>query len=199
VSGNAGDSVESTVAAVVWDDEGNAVEETASVAVTITDVLPSIAVSKTAEPGSVAEPGGTVQFAVRIRNEGPETVMLQTLVDDVYGDLNGEGACPVLGGQLSIGPGEVYECIFAGDVSGNAEDDIINTVTAVVIDDEGNEAQGSASATVTITISSSAWGRDTAWPWSRVSTTTGSPESLDTSQPDETVSFDGAERCTWRV
>jgi hypothetical protein len=150
VSGNAGESVTSTVTAVVWDDEGNAVEDTDDVTVSITDVLPSIVVSKTAEPGSVAEPGGTVQYTVRVGNQGPEPAVLGSLLDDVYGDLNGQGTCSLPENQRVIGPGEVYECGFATAVSGNAGESVTSTAAAVVTDDEGNEIQGQGSVTVGI-------------------------------------------------
>jgi hypothetical protein len=164
VSGNAGESVTSTAAAVVTDDEGNEIQGQGSVTVGISDVTPSIAVSKAAEPGSVSEPGGTVQFTVQIRNDGPEVVMLQALVDDVYGNLSGKGSCPVLSNQVPIGPSEVYGCAFAGGVFGSAGGVVTTTTTALVVDDEGNEVQASASSVVTITPSPPASATATAVP-----------------------------------
>ena len=67
-----------------------------SATVTITDVAPTATVTKTASPTSVDEPGGNVTFSVTVSNTGTaESVSLTALVDDVHGDLNGQGTCSV--------------------------------------------------------------------------------------------------------
>jgi len=45
----------------------------------------------------VPETGGDVTFTFLVENIGPEDVTLTTLVDDVFGDLDGQGdvALPV--------------------------------------------------------------------------------------------------------
>ncbi|MEZ4597181.1 MAG: hypothetical protein R3C32_10385 [Chloroflexota bacterium] len=85
---------------------------------TITDIPSSMAVTKTADPDTVPEPSGDVTFSVVIENTSPaDAITIDSLVDDVYGDLDGRGTCAVPQG---IGPGEDYACSFTGTVAGNA-------------------------------------------------------------------------------
>lgn len=151
VLGNAGYSQTGAVMATVTDDEGNRVEGSSLTTVSITDRLPTIAASKTASPGSLPEPGGMVQFAVRIKNQGVEDAVLTSLVDDIHGDLNGQGTCFVPATGILLSPGGSYECAFSTQVLGNAGDVEIDTITAHASDDEGNQVKASASATVSIT------------------------------------------------
>ena len=148
VSGNAGDSETDTVTAAARDDELNLVVERAGATVTITDVEPTIAVSKAADPTVVPEPGGAVTFTVGVANTSVEAVTLSSLVDDVHGDLNGRGTCAV---PQTIPVGGTYWCSFTATVSGNAGDSEADTVTAQAEDDEGNVASDDAGATVTFT------------------------------------------------
>ncbi len=158
VTGNAGAHAAGagadTVSAVVSDDEGNQVEASGSATVSITDVPPEITVVILANPISLPEPGGAVQFTVRVTNGSVEEVRLTSLVDDVYGDLDGRGTCQVSAVPAAgtiLGPGGWYECTFGADVMGNAGENATNSVTAVAVDDEGNRAEALGTATVTIT------------------------------------------------
>ncbi|OGO71216.1 MAG: hypothetical protein A2Z37_07255 [Chloroflexi bacterium RBG_19FT_COMBO_62_14] len=148
VSGNAGDTHTDTVTAQVSDDEAHTASNTGSADVTIDDVTPSLNVTKTPGVTSIDEPGGNVTFTVEVQNTSPEAVTLDSLVDDVFGDLDGQGTCATGG---SIAAGATYTCDFTGTVSGNAGDTRTDTVTAQVSDDETNTASDSASADVTIT------------------------------------------------
>gem|GEM_PF-6090229 len=150
VSGNAGDTWTGAVTAMVVDDEGNRVKAADSTSVSINDVVPGIGVQKTANPGSVPEPGGTVEFTVDVTNEGVEDVSLLSLLDDVYGDLNGLGTCSLRPDEVEVSPGDSYTCSFSAVVSGNAADSHAGTVMAVASDDEGNRASAAAGTTVTI-------------------------------------------------
>jgi hypothetical protein len=96
----------------------------------------------------VPEPGGTVTFTVLVTNTGPEAVTLNSLVDDVYGDLNGKGTCSV---PRTIAVAASYACSFTAQVTGKAGHTETDTVTATATDDQGNTAQDSDSATVTVT------------------------------------------------
>jgi uncharacterized repeat protein (TIGR01451 family) len=148
VTGNAGYSETDTVTAVVHDDEANEASDSDSATVTIDDVLPAIAVTKTASPINVPEPGGTVTFTVEVDNLSIESVTLITLTDDVHGDLDGQGNC-VVSGLILVG--ETYTCSFQAQVSGNAGYSENDTVTATAVDDEGNPASGQDSANVAVT------------------------------------------------
>jgi hypothetical protein len=84
--------------------------------VTIVDVPSSIEVTKTADPTEVPEPGGLVSFTVRIDNlSAVDSVTIDSLIDSVHGDLNGQGNCAV---PQTIPAGGYYECSFSATVSG---------------------------------------------------------------------------------
>jgi uncharacterized repeat protein (TIGR01451 family) len=154
LSGDPNDSQTDTVTVVAKDDEDSTVQDTATATATITDVLPSIAVSKSAQPDSLPEPGGTVTFTVVITNDSvsSDPVTLTGLVDDPYGDLNGQGTCAT-GPALS--PGEAYTCNFTGTVpppgSASLAGAYTDMVTATVSDDEGNSVPAAVTATVALT------------------------------------------------
>jgi len=108
-------------------------------------------VVKTANPTSVNEPGGDVTFTVEVTNTGinpDNNVTLNSLIDDIHGDLNGQGDCSVP--QTITGNGGTYTCSFTATVSGNAGDSETDTATASGVDDESNPVSGSDDATVTI-------------------------------------------------
>ncbi|WP_439106457.1 hypothetical protein [Congregibacter sp.] len=54
----------------------------------IVEPSPSMQVFKTAVPAALAEPGGSVEFAVRVDNSSAETdpLTLTSIVDDIHGD-----------------------------------------------------------------------------------------------------------------
>ncbi len=113
----------------------------------IVDVLPTVALAKSADPSRVNEPGGTVTFTVRVENTSEEAVTLNSLVDDPHGDLNGQGTCSV---PQTIAVGEAYECEFSVLITGDVGDSETDTVTASVSDDEANTVDAADSATVDI-------------------------------------------------
>ena len=147
VSGEAGDSETDTVTAAATDPAGNSASDTASATVSVTDALPSISVEKSADPAAIGEPGGPVKFSIAVSNTGREPVVLNSLVDDVYGDLAGKGTCGT-GGLIAAGG--AYGCSFTATVNGAAGSTHTNTVTATASDNEGNQAADTATATVTI-------------------------------------------------
>jgi uncharacterized repeat protein (TIGR01451 family) len=147
LSGDAGDSETDIVSATVQDNDGNSVTETDDATVTFTDVLPSITVQKTANPTSVTEPGGMVTFTVRVTNDSAEILTLFSLVDDIHGDLNGQGTLSV---PQNIPVGGFYEGTFTATVLGNSGDTETDTVTAKARDDELNETTETDTADVVI-------------------------------------------------
>ena len=104
VAGNAGSTHTDVVTAQGHDDEDNAVSGHDDAVVTLTDVLPSISVEKSAVPGSLPEPGGDVQFHVVVTNTSvsSDPVVITSLTDDVYGECVREG-------HVSVGAGDVAE------------------------------------------------------------------------------------------
>ena len=128
------------------DDDENPVSAQADETVDVTDVKPSIAVVKTADPTSVAETGPgqtrTVTYSVAITNTGTaEAVTLNDLVDQVDGlpAVPVGGTCAALLGT-SIDPGDTVNCTFTAQVSGDAGGHVTDTVTATAYDNEENQA-----------------------------------------------------------
>jgi len=121
----------------------------ATVTITVTDAMPSITVAKTACPSVVVEPGCDVEFTVEVYNTGVEPVTLISLVDDIFGDLNGQGNCVV---PNIIPVDSLYTCNFTVMISGNAEETHTNTVEATVKDNEENSATDNDSAIVIIIV-----------------------------------------------
>ena len=110
-------------------------------------IPPAIKVTKTANPASVLETGGDVEFSIRVTNTGSENVTIDSLTDT---DFNLGAACPDAEGTL-LQPGETYTCKFTEFISGNVGENHVNTVTVVASDDDGNTATGWDDATVEFT------------------------------------------------
>ncbi|MCA1683730.1 MAG: hypothetical protein LC708_01180, partial [Actinobacteria bacterium] len=147
--GNAGARQVDTIDTVARDDHGQEVRSQARATVTITDIPPSIRIVKTPDPVSRPEPGGTFRFTVTITNTSFEPITTTSLVDDIYGDLNGRGTCAV--GVLLAANGGTYTCAFDGNFFGRAGDAQTDTVTVRAVDNDGTEVTASARATVFLT------------------------------------------------
>ncbi len=149
VGGDAGDTHVNTVTATARDDEQNPAFDSDDATVNIVNVDPQIVVTKTADPTTVDEPGADVSYTVTVTNNSVETVWLTSLIDDKFGDLDGQGDC-VADGTVKIEVDDTYTCTFVGQVAGDAGDTHENTVIATVVDNDENEASNFADATVTI-------------------------------------------------
>ncbi len=108
---------------------------------------PVIEVTKTADPTSVPETGGAVEFSIRVTNNGSENVTINSLSDT---DFNLSMQCPDAQCRL-LQPGETYTCRFTESISGNVGEDHVNIVTVVASDDNGNTDADSDTATVVFT------------------------------------------------
>jgi uncharacterized repeat protein (TIGR01451 family) len=158
VTGNAGDQKTDVVTASGRDDDGNEVSDDDDATVTLTDVPSSLALEKTANPTSVQSPGADVTFTVVVRNTSSvDAVTIDTLVDNVYGDLNGKGSCGALIGKVlqpddhASGGADEATCSFTGAVTGAGGSSHTDVVTVTGHDDEGAEVTAHDDATVTIT------------------------------------------------
>ncbi len=155
-TGNGGDSLTDIVTVTGVDDDGDTATDSDDATVRITDILPIIAVDKTATPASRPEPGGTFTFNVVVTNLSNESVTITSLTDDIYGNLvtrPGSGCTSAIGTVLAAapGPGNTYSCSFTGPFNGNAGDTQTDVVTATAVDDDGNPATADDDATVAIT------------------------------------------------
>ena len=87
LSGQAGDAhVDNATVAAIGEEGSRATADDAAV-VLFTDVIPAITVTKTADQPSVDETGELVTFTVTAENDTLEPLTVDSLSDDVYGDL----------------------------------------------------------------------------------------------------------------
>jgi uncharacterized repeat protein (TIGR01451 family) len=134
-------------AVVVGNFETTQVTDQDSAAVVI-DYLPKIDVSKTGSVSSLPETGGSVTFTVVVTNNAVENFILNSLVDDKFGDLNGVGTCVV---PQTIAAAGQYTCNFTKSLASDSLVSHTNTVTASGQDPEGNQASKSDTETITFT------------------------------------------------
>ncbi|HSM32841.1 MAG TPA: hypothetical protein VK987_02020, partial [Anaerolineae bacterium] len=79
VLGDAGNDRTNVITVIAQDDEGNVTSERDEATVSITDVLPTIALQKTITPTELPEPGGTAQVRVAVTNTSVENVVVTQL------------------------------------------------------------------------------------------------------------------------
>ena len=84
-----------------------------------------------------------------VTNTSFEPITTTSLVDNVYGDLNGRGSCAT--GIVLAANGGRYSCAFDGNFTGNAGDAQTDTVTVTAVDNDNSTVTAKASATVTLT------------------------------------------------
>ncbi|EDP99828.1 hypothetical protein [Shewanella benthica] len=118
--------------------------------VQITNLAPTITVTKTANPTEVLEPGANVEFTITVKNDAAfwdSPLNLTMLSDTDFGDLLVDECSAE---STSIALGATYSCVFTKFISGDAGDQHSNTVSATARDDENDEATGNDSAMVDI-------------------------------------------------
>lgn len=159
----------------VADDDGGSAVASAVASVTVSDSPPTIAVTKTPSPASIAEPGGVVTFTVAVTNSSGvgDPVVIQALIDSAWSDGDGDGhqdageiividvadpddpellatTCGALVGA-PIAPGSSSTCTFSLRVEGNPWADPLDILTVTAVDDEGTGVTATAEARVDIT------------------------------------------------
>ncbi len=154
VNGNAGNVIDDTVVVTAVDDDDSEATDEDDESVEVTDVEPTIEVTKDADPTSVSEPGAEVEYTVDVTNTSDESVWITSILDSV------EGGSPVdvtaLAGTscatgVEIAAGDTYTCTFTLEVTGNAGDVVDDVVAATVVDDDESEATDDDDASVEIT------------------------------------------------
>ncbi|WP_223857955.1 DUF7507 domain-containing protein [Salinimonas profundi] len=118
--------------------------------VNVTNLPPTISVLKTASPTQVSEAGANVTYTIDVTNTSEawdSPVLLTELMDDQFGNLDGQGTCST-GGTIALGG--TYSCTFTQFISGTGAGSHTNTVTAKATDNELDEAMASESETVLI-------------------------------------------------
>lgn len=158
-----------TVTATAEDDDDNTVKSSASADVDLTDVKPTIEVTKTANAGVLSASGGPVVFTVVVTNRTAEPTTVSGLVDDVFGDIGGLDRSSASGleagaiawtitadtcsnGNVLATLGSTYRCTITATLSlapgATAVPTHRNVVTAVGSDDDGNTDDGTANTQV---------------------------------------------------
>ncbi len=147
VSGTGGSTHTNEFTVVVADFDGSTASDSDTADVDITDLLPSIVVTKSADPDSVPYAGGAVTFTFTVENTSDVPVTITTLTDDVYGDLAGDADCVV---GVTLDPDANCDFTLDVTVSGAPGETHTNTFNAFVVDTEGNEASDDDNATVNL-------------------------------------------------
>ncbi len=112
-------------------------------------VSPSFIITKTANPTTVTEEGTAVDYTVTVTNDVRTNFNLQSLDDDIYGDLHGQGDCRT---PQTIAAGASYSCTFTKVVPCDENPALTDTVTAT-----GNfGAQGDDQVPIPVSNSASA-------------------------------------------
>ena len=148
IAGQAGDAHNDTVTAQAT--VGGTTDEATSeeVQVDVADVPSQLLVTKTADVGSVTEPGGDVTFTFEVENASPaDSVRVDTVVDDVYGDLSGDCDATL---PVDLAPSQVLTCSITETIEGNAGDVHTNTVTVTGEDDDGVDLEETDDEQVTV-------------------------------------------------
>ncbi len=136
VSHSEAGTYDNTALVTVEDNEGNTASDTDDATVTVTDLQPTVELTKTADPLTLPEPGGDFVFTLTIHNPSPEAVTITALTDD--NALSAE--CLALVGT-SLAPGGTVTCTYP--VSHSEAGTYDNTAFVTVEDNEGNTASDS--------------------------------------------------------
>jgi len=120
--------------------------------VDVTNVDPTITVTKTPSTKQVLEPGENVTFNVVVTSTSgnfDDPLTLTSLMDSDFGDLTAYPGSTCSTGALYLGT--PYTCSFTAFISGNFGDPAhSNTVTAKAVDNENDEATAQGTAAVAI-------------------------------------------------
>ena len=131
--------------AVANDNENNNATDSDNETVNFTDIPPQIRITKTANPTSVPETGGNVLFTFFVENIEQEDITLNSLVDDKFGNLDGQGTCDV---PQTILIGGSYTCTVSKSLESNTLTSHVNVVIASATDDDGTPATDADDASV---------------------------------------------------
>ena len=121
----------------------------ATVTITVSDILPDISVTKVAGTLTVPETGGPVTYTYTVTNNSTEAATITALSDDQFGPLAGDSDCQV-STDIAGGANCSFDATFsvpAGDFPGTH----VNIFSATVTDNDGNNDTATDDATVTYT------------------------------------------------
>ncbi len=129
----------------VKDDEGNPASDTDKETIEVTDVTPTIDVTKDVTPASLAEPGGVFTYTVTVKNTSVEAVKVTSVADSGVSPLPAELSA-LLGQTIPAGGS-----ISASYSVTKTEPGVYpNTATVTAEDNEGNPATDADSESVSV-------------------------------------------------
>ena len=108
--------------------------------------IPTIRITKTADPTHVLKTGGNVKFTFLVENTGRVGVTLNSLVDTKFGNLAGKGTCAV---PQTIPIGGSYACEYTVFLASESLTPHYNVVTASAADNAGITTTDDDDETVT--------------------------------------------------
>jgi uncharacterized repeat protein (TIGR01451 family) len=114
----------------------------------------AITVDKTANPTSIKEPGGTVNFTVTVQNTSNIPVTINSVIDDRFGSLaNVAGGNPAgcFAVPFVLAGGASSSCTFPKNVTGTPTTPHVNVVTVTGVDESGFPVSDTDDATVSFT------------------------------------------------
>ncbi|MBX7110487.1 MAG: VWA domain-containing protein [Dehalococcoidia bacterium] len=137
-----------TFTAIVHDNADHTASDTDDHTITyLATPLPSVLVDKTSVTTTLPTSGGSVTFTYTVTNTGPVAVTIQSLSDDKFGTLSGDGDCKV-GTPLAVGASCSFDAAFTVP-AGAAQTTHVNTFTAVVHDNADHTASDTDDHTIT--------------------------------------------------
>jgi len=136
------------VTATLTTADGTTSQIQAGAAVELTDLPPTISVSKSVIPDNLPAPGGTVIFSVTVQNTSVEPVTITALNDSNPGVQVQQSTCGV-GTVLPVNGTCSYTTSVT--ITGNVGDSFTGTVDVTAQDNDQNNAGDFDSATVTLT------------------------------------------------
>src|SRR5205085_302542 len=116
-TGNGGAVQTDVVTATGQNAAGTVVTDTDDATVRITNVVPTIAVNKTASPLTRPAPGGDFTFTVVVTNPSADPLTITALTDNIYGNIATQGTCTTAIGTV-LPSGGTYSCSFPGTFTG---------------------------------------------------------------------------------
>ena len=125
------------------DNEGNEAKDDDTKTVTVTDVMPTVDLTKTVTPATLVEPGGVFHFTLTIKNTSVEEVTITDLTDT---NTLSAGCLALINTKLAAGAST--SCTY--DVTHIYAGVYPNTASVTVKDNEDNSASDSDSKTVTV-------------------------------------------------
>ncbi|MBX3285760.1 MAG: VWA domain-containing protein, partial [Actinobacteria bacterium] len=162
VSGNGGGTVADEVTVVALDSDENEATDSDGASVDVTDVAPTVALTKTPSVSAISEPGGAVTYTLQVTNTGVEPLLVDALRDSIEGGPSFSVAsvaglvtattCDAVVGSTIAPDGSAscqYTVVHVVDAS-DVPDGFVDDVARVDASDDDGETFATAAAKVAV-------------------------------------------------